>query len=241
MSKKPRRYVEGDNGIRYDLATHEGRLGAIRHLRTLWEDESFAAALAEVRRRDPFPVVQFQPRKGVGFYTRKEWLRILQAESNSPTLWRHLKRDDHPEGTVFYTLCYGGEFSSLCSQLVPRGLSDHLRALVLSDLDRFVDGHTIHNPEALLRLGYPWELVGPLTDTHVDDPDDPHGALRHPETHVRVEHLRGVHDIDMLNTLVDLTGADLSRCRTATGLGRRARQMANAVRRALGVDAPIDD
>ncbi len=110
-SRSGRRMFRGPCGGQFDLSTHEGRLGAIRSLRDRLDNEEYPAALAEARKADPYPVLQFEPGKGVGFFTRAQLRAAIGAEDNNPELCRLLKRESHPGGTVFMVLFWRNEHS----------------------------------------------------------------------------------------------------------------------------------
>jgi hypothetical protein len=109
---------------------------------------------------------------------------------------------------------------------------------ILSSLEFFV-GDCITPVAELVGYGYPREFVMPLAETYVDDPERAEGMLRNAYTGGRLEHMHGVHDLDMLEALMREVGADASGDPDATAVGRkrRARAYCLAIRRALGAYA----
>jgi hypothetical protein len=103
------RQRKGKNG--FDLATDKGRLAAIRGLRAQLDSATYKAALQQVRSVDPYPVLQFSPDKGLGFYTRQQLLQAIGKKANSPKLWALLEADSHPRGTVFMVVFHGQQHS----------------------------------------------------------------------------------------------------------------------------------
>jgi hypothetical protein len=105
--------------------------------------------------------------------------------------------------------------------------------VILATLDDFDDGKSIHSPEGLIAAGYPADFINPLAETFVDDPDDWHKTLRGADGK-RLEHLRGVHDLDILTALAEHVGADLSDPDLQNmGRGWRARAYVSCIRQAL--------
>jgi hypothetical protein len=108
-----------------DLATHEGRLAAIREMRETLSAEACSEALASIRAMDPYPVMQFTPGKGVEFSTRQQLLQALGPETNSPQLCSLLKQVVHPTGTVFQVMFCGKQHSFLRTVMGVRGPQDN--------------------------------------------------------------------------------------------------------------------
>jgi hypothetical protein len=117
-------------------------------------------------------------------------------------------------------------------------MSDNeLRRTILANIDRFEGGCYIHSPAGLIKSGFPADFINGLVLTHLDDPDDPRGSVRSARTLKRVEHLRGVHDLDMLQGLAEMVGADAYAGSQFSGRGRRARAIADAIRARLTQEA----
>jgi hypothetical protein len=108
-----------------------------------------------------------------------------------------------------------------------------LKDLVRTRLDQFSDGRCVHAVEALVNdLGFPREFVAPLAETYLDDPDQIGMHLTNPETGQAIEHMHGVHDLDLLDAIARAAGADCSEVK-AFGRGTRARQYVEAIRATL--------
>ena len=111
---------------KHDLTTYEGRLAAIRSARERLSGRAeYAAAIADARRHDPFPVLRVEPGKGVRLYTRLQALRAVGREENSPEFWRLLSSEAHPPGTVFFVLFHGRQLTYARAVLTPEGLPEH--------------------------------------------------------------------------------------------------------------------
>jgi hypothetical protein len=104
--------------------------------------------------------------------------------------------------------------------------------VIRATLDYFDEGHAVHSPEGLMAAGYPVDFIRPLAQTFLDDPDE-RRTLVGPDGQ-RLEHLRGVHDLDILPALAGHVGADLSDPDLRkVGRGRVARAYVRCIRRAL--------
>jgi hypothetical protein len=108
------------DGTAYDLASHEGRLGALRARRQRLSGEDFTRALGQARAADPYPVLNFTP-GGVEFHSRATILSCIGTDANSPEFCRLLRRQDHPAGTVFCVLFWGNQHTYTSGILVSKG------------------------------------------------------------------------------------------------------------------------
>src|SRR5262249_17749650 len=107
------------------------------------------------------------------------------------------------------------------------------------------EGDLVHGFNRLVKLGYPAEFLKPIAETVVDDPSDANRWLRRADNAKSIEHMYGVHDLDLLQALMQLLGAsgpaDDPDYSPLGGRKRAARAYKRAIRRALGApDAPVE-
>ena len=105
------------------------------------------------------------------------------------------------------------------------------REVILSTLEGFHEGSLIWPISELVRLGYPEAFVTPLAETYCDDPGDAQRMLRSASTGRRLEHTRGVHDLDLIYAIAEAVGASTDS--PFLGRGSTARHVSEAIRNAL--------
>ena len=109
------------------------------------------------------------------------------------------------------------------------------REVILATLDNY-RGDEFYSLNLLVAVGYPRAFLTPLAQTCVDDPEEGR-SLVNAFTGKAIEHMYGVHALDLLEALMHSLGASVPEedpDGAAFGQKRRARAYRRAIRRALG-------